>query len=49
MNVLFEFLKFLSARRKFWLLPAVITLLLFGAIIVLVSGTVFAPFIYTLF
>jgi len=48
-----DFLKdlwgFLKNRKKFWLLPIIITLVLFGAIIVLTSGTAIAPFIYTLF
>ena len=48
-----DFLKdlwgFLKERKKFWLLPIIITLLLFGALIVLSSGSAVAPFIYTLF
>lgn len=48
-----EFLKdlwgFLKTRKKFWLLPLIIILLLFGVLIVLTSGSAIAPFIYTLF
>lgn len=48
-----DFLKdlwgFLRERKKFWLLPIILILLLFGALIVLTSGTAIAPFIYTLF
>lgn len=48
-----DFLKdlwgFLNERRKFWLLPAILVLLLFGMLIVLSSGSAIAPFIYTLF
>ncbi|MCF6291690.1 MAG: DUF5989 family protein [Desulfobacterales bacterium] len=48
-----DFLKdlwgFLRERKKFWLAPIIITLLLFGALIVLTSGTAIAPFIYTIF
>ena len=48
-----DFLKdlwgFLKVRKKFWLLPLIIVLLLFGALVVLTSGTAVAPFIYTLF
>jgi hypothetical protein len=48
-----EFLKdlwgFLRVRKKFWLLPMIVTLLLLGALIVLTSGSAIAPFIYTLF
>lgn len=40
---------FLKERKKFWLLPIILTLLLFGALIVLTSGSAIAPFIYTLF
>jgi len=40
---------FLKERKKWWLLPMVIVLLLFGVLIVLTSGTAIAPFIYTLF
>jgi len=36
-------------RKKFWLLPMIVVLLLFGALIVLTSGSAIAPFIYTLF
>ena len=48
-----EFLRdlwgFLKVRKKFWLLPLIVTLLVFGALIVLTSGSAIAPFIYTLF
>ena len=40
---------FLKERKKWWLLPMVIVLLLFGVLIVLTSGSAIAPFIYTLF
>lgn len=40
---------FLKVRKKFWLLPLILMLLLFGALIVLTSGSAVAPFIYTLF
>jgi hypothetical protein len=36
-------------RKKFWLLPIIVVLLAFGALIVLTSGSAIAPFIYTLF
>jgi len=48
-----EFLKdlwgFLKVRKKFWMLPIILILLLFGILIVLTSGSAIAPFIYTLF
>ena len=40
---------FLKERKKWWLLPMVLVLLLFGVLIVLTSGSAVAPFIYTLF
>jgi len=44
-----ELWAFMKERKKFWLLPIVIVLLLFGTLVVLTQGTVVAPFIYTLF
>lgn len=44
-----DFWGFLKTRKKYWLLPIIITLLLFGVLIVLTSGSAIAPFIYTLF
>lgn len=40
---------FTRERKKYWLLPVVIVLLLFGVLIVFTQGSVVAPFIYTLF
>ncbi|MCU0824565.1 MAG: DUF5989 family protein [Leptospira sp.] len=40
---------FLKIRKKFWLAPIIIILLLLGALIVLTQGSAIAPFIYTLF
>ena len=44
-----EFWDFLRHNRKWWLIPVLIMLVLMGAIIVLISNPVTAPFIYTLF
>ena len=44
-----DILGFLKVRKKYWLLPIILTLLLFGVLIVLTSGSAIAPFIYTLF
>ncbi len=44
-----EFWNFLRVRKKFWLLPIFIMMLLFGGLIVLTQGTAVAPFIYTIF
>lgn len=49
MELLKDMWGFLKTRKKFWLLPLVIILLLFGFLIVLTSGSAIAPFIYTLF
>jgi hypothetical protein len=40
---------FMKARKKFWLAPIIVMLLLLGALIVLSQGSAVAPFIYTLF
>ena len=44
-----EFFLFLKRKKKYWLLPIIIVLALFGALIVLSQGSVVAPFIYTIF
>ena len=44
-----EFWDFLKERKKYWLLPIIIVLALFGILIVLSQGSVVAPFIYTIF
>jgi hypothetical protein len=44
-----EIWAFLRARKKFWLLPIVLMMLLMGALLVLAKGSAIAPFIYTLF
>lgn len=44
-----EFWQFMLARKKFWLVPIFVVLILFGALIVLSQGSAIAPFIYTLF
>jgi len=40
---------FLKVRKKFWLLPIMITMLLMGALLTLASNSAIAPFIYTIF
>jgi hypothetical protein len=44
-----EFWEFLRVRKKFWLLPVVVVLFLFGALVFVTSGSTVAPFIYALF
>jgi hypothetical protein len=47
--ILGEFWTFLRHRKKFWLAPILIMLVIFGGLIVLTQGSAVAPFIYTLF
>jgi hypothetical protein len=49
MEFLKELWQFLRIRKKFWLLPLIVILLVFALLIVLTAGTAIAPFIYTLF
>lgn len=44
-----ELLTFLRQRKKLWLLPIILIMLFLGLLIVLTSGSVVAPFIYTIF
>ena len=44
-----EFWEVISERKKYWLLPIIIVLALFGILIVLSQGSAVAPFIYTIF
>jgi hypothetical protein len=49
MAFLREFLAFLMVRKKFWLAPIFVIMLLLGGLLVLTKGSAVAPFIYTLF
>lgn len=49
MAFLLELVAFLRARKKYWLLPILVMMVLFGGLIVLSQGSAVAPFIYTLF
>ncbi|MEO5335297.1 MAG: DUF5989 family protein [Magnetospirillum sp. WYHS-4] len=49
MSFLKELWSFLKMRKKFWLLPIIVMMALFGGLIVLSQGSAVAPFIYTLF
>ena len=49
MDFLKEFWEFLNVRKKYWLLPILFVLVLFGGLIVLSQGSAVAPFIYTIF
>lgn len=49
LSIVREFCEFLRVRKKYWLAPIVLMLLLLGLILVLSEGSAVAPFIYTLF
>ena len=49
MEILTELWKFLRVRKKLWLAPIIIVLLILGGLLILAQGSVVAPFIYTLF
>jgi hypothetical protein len=49
MEFIGELLHFLKVRKKFWLSPILIVMLVFGGLIILAQGSAVAPFIYTLF
>jgi hypothetical protein len=49
LGILKEFWGFLMERKKWWLLPVVIMLVLLGLLIILTEGSALAPFVYTLF
>jgi hypothetical protein len=49
LRVLGEFVRFLRVRRKYWLVPIVIALVLLSLLIVFSQGSVLSPFIYALF
>ncbi len=49
MGFIKEFWEFLKVRKKYWLLPIIIVLFIFGGIIVLSQGSAVAPFIYAIF
>lgn len=48
-QVISEFWEFMRQNKKFWLAPIVITLIVFGVVLVLAKSSAIAPFIYTLF
>ena len=49
MSFLTEFWEFLKHRKKYWLLPIIVFLVLFGGLIILSQGSAVAPFIYAIF
>ena len=49
MSFLAELWMFLRVRKKFWLLPIIVMMVIFGGLVVLSQGSAVAPFIYTIF
>jgi hypothetical protein len=49
MSVVAELAEFLMARKKYWLIPVIVVIAIFGGLIILAQGSAIAPFIYTLF
>ncbi len=49
MSLLAELWAFMRHRKKYWMIPILVMLVIFGGLIVLVQGTAVAPFIYTIF
>jgi hypothetical protein len=49
MSFLSEFIRFLFRRKKYWMMPVILSLVIFGGLLVLAQGSAVAPFIYTLF
>jgi Family of unknown function (DUF5989) len=49
MSFVAELWEFLRERKKFWLMPIVLMMLVFGGLVILTKGSAVAPFIYTLF
>ena len=49
MSILAELWAFLRIRKKYWLAPILLMLLVFGGLVILAQGSAVAPFIYTLF
>ncbi len=49
MSFVAELWEFLRERKKFWLLPIIVLMVVFGGLVVLTKGTALAPFIYTIF
>ena len=49
MNFIYDLLGFMRERKKYWLLPIILVMLLFGGLLYFAGGSAIAPFIYTLF
>jgi len=49
MSFLIELWRFMRVRKKFWLVPILIMMVIFGGLVILTKGSAVAPFVYTLF
>ena len=49
MELIVELWRFMRVRKKFWLLPVLVMMVVFGGLVVLTKGSAVAPFIYTIF
>ena len=49
MSFVAELIAFIRTRRKYWLVPIIVMLAVFGGLVILTKGSAVAPFIYTLF
>jgi len=49
LSFLVELWHFMRARKKYWLLPIIVLLAMFGSLLIMAQGSAVAPFIYTLF
>ncbi|MDC3024844.1 DUF5989 family protein [Candidatus Pelagibacter sp.] len=49
MDFILEIINFIMVRKKYWLVPIILFLLMFGGIIIITQGSAVAPFIYTIF
>jgi hypothetical protein len=49
MSFLMELWEFMRVRKKYWLLPIIVAMLLLGGLLILAQGSAVAPFIYTIF
>ena len=49
MSFIIELWRFMRVRKKFWLIPILIMMVIFGGLVILTKGSAVAPFVYTLF
>lgn len=49
MNILTELYRYFTTRKKYWLIPIILILFMFGGLFILTQGSAVTPFIYTIF